>query len=147
MLQRNNGGGPTRFAVQSDMTHTFSYYMFDIGVAYKEDTDRVTEVVQSIADGARQTGNTKPAYSATCPDFRYPSKRFLYNSNALGPNDSSITAIPVAIPKLVTIGAQQSCRRRTIMWHGTTINNSRMLPRSSHETIRVVVCEEFLRYT
>jgi moderate conductance mechanosensitive channel len=34
----------------SNMTHNYSYYVFDIGVAYKEDTDRVTEVVQSIAE-------------------------------------------------------------------------------------------------
>jgi moderate conductance mechanosensitive channel len=34
----------------SNMTHNYSYYLFDIGVAYKEDTDRVTQVVKSIAD-------------------------------------------------------------------------------------------------
>jgi moderate conductance mechanosensitive channel len=34
----------------SNMTHGFSYYVFDIGVAYKEDTDRVAEVVKGIAD-------------------------------------------------------------------------------------------------
>jgi small-conductance mechanosensitive channel len=33
----------------SNMTHNYSYYVFDIGVAYKEDTDHVTEVVKSIA--------------------------------------------------------------------------------------------------
>jgi moderate conductance mechanosensitive channel len=34
----------------SNMTHGYSYYVFDIGVAYKEDTDRVVEVVKGIAD-------------------------------------------------------------------------------------------------
>jgi moderate conductance mechanosensitive channel len=35
----------------ANMTHGFSYYLFDIGVAYKEDTDRVVEVLQEIANG------------------------------------------------------------------------------------------------
>jgi moderate conductance mechanosensitive channel len=34
----------------SNMTHGYSYYVFDIGVAYKEDTDRVVEVVEGIAN-------------------------------------------------------------------------------------------------
>lgn len=34
----------------SNMTHEFSYYLFNIGVAYKEDTDRVVSVLQSISD-------------------------------------------------------------------------------------------------
>jgi small conductance mechanosensitive channel len=34
----------------SNMSHGYSYYVFDIGVAYKEDTDRVIEVVKGIAD-------------------------------------------------------------------------------------------------
>lgn len=34
----------------ANMTHGFSYYVFDIGVAYKEDTDHVIEVVRGIAD-------------------------------------------------------------------------------------------------
>jgi small-conductance mechanosensitive channel len=33
-----------------NMTHGFSYYVFDLGVAYKEDTDRVSEVLRGIAD-------------------------------------------------------------------------------------------------
>jgi len=37
----------------ANMTHGYSYYLFDIGVAYKEDTDRVVEVLQKIADGMR----------------------------------------------------------------------------------------------
>src|SRR6185312_5632160 len=35
----------------ANMTHGYSYYVFDIGVAYREDTDRVIEVVKGIADG------------------------------------------------------------------------------------------------
>jgi moderate conductance mechanosensitive channel len=34
----------------SNMTHGFSYYVFDLGVAYKEDTDRVAQTVKEIAD-------------------------------------------------------------------------------------------------
>jgi moderate conductance mechanosensitive channel len=34
----------------SNMTHGYSYYLFDIGVAYKEDTDRVSKVLRGIAD-------------------------------------------------------------------------------------------------
>ena len=34
----------------SNMTHEFSYYLFDVGVAYKEDTDRVTAVLKEIGE-------------------------------------------------------------------------------------------------
>ncbi|MGE5489011.1 MAG: mechanosensitive ion channel family protein [bacterium] len=34
----------------SNMTHKFSYYVFDIRVAYQEDTDRVVQVLREIAD-------------------------------------------------------------------------------------------------
>ena len=34
----------------SNMTHGYSYYLFDIGVAYKEDTDHVIEVLKGVAD-------------------------------------------------------------------------------------------------
>jgi small conductance mechanosensitive channel len=34
----------------SNMTREYSYYVFDIGVAYKEDTDRVVEAVKEVAD-------------------------------------------------------------------------------------------------
>lgn len=34
----------------SNMTREYSYYVFDIGVAYREDTDRVVEVLREIAD-------------------------------------------------------------------------------------------------
>jgi moderate conductance mechanosensitive channel len=35
----------------SNMTHGYSYYVFDVSVAYKEDTDRVVEVLKGIAAG------------------------------------------------------------------------------------------------
>jgi moderate conductance mechanosensitive channel len=39
----------------SNMTHEFSYYVFDVGVAYKEDTDRVVQVLKEIAAEMRQS--------------------------------------------------------------------------------------------
>jgi small conductance mechanosensitive channel len=33
----------------SNLTREYSYYVFDIGVAYKEDTDRVVDVMQDVA--------------------------------------------------------------------------------------------------
>jgi small conductance mechanosensitive channel len=33
----------------SNMTHGFSYYIFDVGVAYREDTDRVVAVLKELA--------------------------------------------------------------------------------------------------
>jgi small-conductance mechanosensitive channel len=38
----------------SNMTHSYSYYLLDLGVAYKEDTDRVVAVLKSIADEMMQ---------------------------------------------------------------------------------------------
>ncbi len=38
----------------SNMTRTFSYYVFDMGVAYKEDTDRVAAVMKEVAEELRQ---------------------------------------------------------------------------------------------
>lgn len=35
----------------SNMTREFSYYVFDVGVAYKEDTDKVSEVLREIGAG------------------------------------------------------------------------------------------------
>jgi moderate conductance mechanosensitive channel len=43
----------------SNMTHNYSYYLFDIGVAYKEDTDHVAEVVKSIAAEMMQEAKYK----------------------------------------------------------------------------------------
>jgi small-conductance mechanosensitive channel len=39
----------------SNMTHGFSFYVFDVGVAYKEDTDRVVQVLKDIAAEMRQS--------------------------------------------------------------------------------------------
>ena len=38
----------------SNMTYEFSYYLFDVGVAYKEDTDRVISVLKQIGDQIMQ---------------------------------------------------------------------------------------------
>lgn len=38
----------------SNMTHEFSYYLFNIGVAYKEDTDHVVEVLKQLGDEMMQ---------------------------------------------------------------------------------------------
>jgi small conductance mechanosensitive channel len=38
----------------SNLTKDFSYYVVDIGVAYKEDTDRVVEVMRAVVDGMLQ---------------------------------------------------------------------------------------------
>jgi len=37
----------------SNMTRDFSYYVFDIGVAYKEDTDRVIELLKEVTEEVR----------------------------------------------------------------------------------------------
>jgi small conductance mechanosensitive channel len=37
----------------SNMTREFSYYVLDIGVAYKEDTDRVVDVLREVAEQMR----------------------------------------------------------------------------------------------
>ena len=37
----------------TNMTKLYSYYLIDIGVAYREDTDRVAEVCEKIVDGMR----------------------------------------------------------------------------------------------
>ena len=44
----------------SNMTHGYSYYVFDVGVAYKEDTDRVTQVLKEIADGMMKEEKYRP---------------------------------------------------------------------------------------
>jgi len=38
----------------SNLTREFSYYVFSIGVAYKQDTDHVTSVIQEVASGLEQ---------------------------------------------------------------------------------------------
>ncbi len=44
----------------SNMTHEFSYYLFNIGVAYKEDTDHVVEVLKQLGDELMQDEMYKP---------------------------------------------------------------------------------------
>lgn len=44
----------------SNMTQGWSAYVLDIGVAYKEDTDRVTEVMRRVADELRQDRELGP---------------------------------------------------------------------------------------
>jgi moderate conductance mechanosensitive channel len=44
----------------SNMTHEYSYYVFSLGVAYKEDTDHVVEVLQQVADEFMQDEKYKP---------------------------------------------------------------------------------------
>lgn len=44
----------------SNMTHEFSYYLFNIGVAYKEDTDHVVEVLKQLGDEMMQEEKYKP---------------------------------------------------------------------------------------
>ena len=41
----------------SNMTKEWSGYVLDIGVAYKEDTDRVSEVMVAVAEELRQDPN------------------------------------------------------------------------------------------
>jgi len=44
----------------SNMTHEFSYYVFNVGVAYKEDTDHVVEVLKQLGDEIMQEEKFKP---------------------------------------------------------------------------------------
>lgn len=44
----------------SNLTREFSYYIFDLSVAYQEDTDRVTDVLRELGDEMRQ----EPQYAA-----------------------------------------------------------------------------------
>lgn len=44
----------------SNMTNEYSYYVFNIGVAYKEDTDHVVEVLKRLGDEMMQEEKYKP---------------------------------------------------------------------------------------
>ncbi len=44
----------------ANMTQEYSYYVFNIGVAYKEDTDHVIEVVKQLGDEMMQDEKYKP---------------------------------------------------------------------------------------
>ncbi|HKL48447.1 MAG TPA: mechanosensitive ion channel family protein [Desulfuromonadales bacterium] len=45
----------------SNMTHTWSAWVFDIGVAYKEDTDRVVEIIKDVGRKMREDPELGPA--------------------------------------------------------------------------------------
>jgi small conductance mechanosensitive channel len=45
----------------SNMTYEFSFYVFDVGVAYKEDTDRVIQVLREISDEAQNDEELGPS--------------------------------------------------------------------------------------
>jgi moderate conductance mechanosensitive channel len=44
----------------ANMTREYSYYVFDLGVSYREDTDHVIAVMKEIADGMMQEDRYKP---------------------------------------------------------------------------------------
>lgn len=48
----------------SNMTYEFSYYLFDVGVAYKEDTDRVISVLKEVGDQIMQEEEYRTAILA-----------------------------------------------------------------------------------
>jgi len=43
----------------TNMTHSFSYYLFDYGVAYKENIERVIEVIREVAEELRSDPDFK----------------------------------------------------------------------------------------
>lgn len=45
-----------------NLTKDFSYALVDVGVAYREDTDRVTEVIRSVADEMQADEDWKPLF-------------------------------------------------------------------------------------
>lgn len=49
------------FSRVSNRTKEFSYYVIDVGVAYKEDTDRVCEVLRAVAEDLQRD----PAYNSS----------------------------------------------------------------------------------
>jgi moderate conductance mechanosensitive channel len=44
----------------ANMTHEYSYYVFNVGVAYKEDTDHVVEVLKQLGDEMVKDEKYKP---------------------------------------------------------------------------------------
>jgi moderate conductance mechanosensitive channel len=45
----------------SNMTSIWSAYVFNVGVAYKENTDKVTEVIRDVLDGLKKDENLSPS--------------------------------------------------------------------------------------
>jgi len=67
----------------SNLTKTFSYYVIDLGVAYKENTDDVVEVVREVAAELRRD----PAYSPFILD----------NLDVLGVDDFADSAVTIKV--------------------------------------------------
>jgi len=82
-------GGITKI---SNLTKDFSYYVLDMGVAYKEDTDRVVEVMRQVADELRQD----PAFG---PSMLEPLE-------VLGVNDFADSAVVIKV-RLKTVPIMQ----------------------------------------
>ena len=55
-----------------------------------------------------------------------------------GPKAITITTRPVTIPQKLIVGAQQSPLCLAMIWLGTAINNSTILPRNNHFIKRLV---------
>lgn len=53
----------------SNMTHTWSAYVFEIGVAYKEDTDRVVELLKEVGRQLREDTQFGPHITADLEIF------------------------------------------------------------------------------
>lgn len=82
-------GGITKI---SNLTKDFSYYVLDMGVAYKEDTDHVVEVMRQVADELRQD----PAFG---PNMLEPLE-------VLGVNDFADSAVVIKV-RLKTVPVMQ----------------------------------------
>jgi len=76
----------------SNLTKDFSYYVLDMGVAYKEDTDRVVEVMRQVADEMRQD----PAFG----------QNMLEPLEVLGVNDFADSAVVIKV-RLKTVPVSQ----------------------------------------
>jgi hypothetical protein len=68
--------------------------------------------------------------------FRVVIQTLFVEQEHAGSEAQHMMAMPVAMPKLVTPGAEQSCRRRAATCAGTAIRSSSTLPFSSHEVAR-----------
>jgi small-conductance mechanosensitive channel len=76
----------------SNMTKDFSFALLDVGVAYKEDTDRVTEVLKQVAEELRQD-----------PDY---ARKILGPLEVLGVDSFADSAVILKV-RLKTIPIQQ----------------------------------------
>jgi small conductance mechanosensitive channel len=76
----------------SNMTKEFSYYVIDLGVAYKEDTDRVVDVVRATAAELRKD----PEYAALILD----------DLEVLGVDDFADSAVVIKV-RIKTVPTKQ----------------------------------------